>query len=135
MNDADDDHEPHFHVCPSCFHIWMHSTHEARLLGTQAAHTCPACLRGQAFARRESMSSAIALRAELKREMLESLADESAKQIELQSLVFRLVTRARIRRASSDRKSVQQGRPDRLADLLEEAALEIISQRARSRAQ
>lgn len=42
-----------------------------------------------------------------------------------QSLIERLRTRAAIRRAIVDRKSVQEGKPDRLADLLEEAADEI----------
>ena len=42
-----------------------------------------------------------------------------------QSLVFRLRKRAEIRRSIKDRKSVQQGAPDRIADLLEEAAAEI----------
>ena len=39
-----------------------------------------------------------------------------------QSLVYRLRERARIRRQIPSRKSVQEGKPDRLADLLEEAA-------------
>jgi hypothetical protein len=39
-----------------------------------------------------------------------------------QSLVFRLRKRAEIRRQIKDRKSVQEGKPDRIADLLEEAA-------------
>jgi hypothetical protein len=42
-----------------------------------------------------------------------------------QDLVFRLKKRAEIRRQISTRKSVQEGQPDRIADLLEEAALEI----------
>lgn len=44
---------------------------------------------------------------------------------EQQSLVFRLRKRAEIRRQIQTRKSVQNGEPDRLADLLEEAANEI----------
>ena len=40
----------------------------------------------------------------------------------MQSLVERLRIRAQIRRQISTRKSVQEGKPDRLADLLEEAA-------------
>lgn len=44
------------------------------------------------------------------------------KPIEEQSLVERLRTRASIRRNIKDRKSVQEGKPDRIADLLEEAA-------------
>ena len=42
-----------------------------------------------------------------------------------QDLVFRLKERARIRRQIPSRKSVQEGKQDRLADLLDEAAVEI----------
>lgn len=42
-----------------------------------------------------------------------------------QDLVDRLRKRAEIRRQISSRKSVQEGKPDRIADLLEEAANEI----------
>ena len=42
-----------------------------------------------------------------------------------QDLVYRLLKRAEIRRQIPDRKSVQEDRPDRIADLLEEAAREI----------
>ena len=37
-------------------------------------------------------------------------------------IVYRLLKRAEIRRQIVDRKSVQEGKPDRIADLLEEAA-------------
>lgn len=47
------------------------------------------------------------------------------KPIEYQTLVERLRTRATIRRNIKDRKSVQEGKPDRIAELLEEAANEI----------
>ena len=47
------------------------------------------------------------------------------KPIEEQTLVEKLRTRASIRRSIKDRKSVQEGKPDRIADLLEEAADEI----------
>lgn len=40
-------------------------------------------------------------------------------------IVYRLRKRAEIRRQIQTRKSVQEGKPDRLADLLEEAAKEI----------
>jgi hypothetical protein len=40
-------------------------------------------------------------------------------------LVYRLRKRAEIRRQIPDRKSVQENKPDRIADLLEEAADEI----------
>jgi hypothetical protein len=46
---------------------------------------------------------------------------------ENQDLVYRLKRRAEIRRQISSRKSVQEGKPDRIADLLEEAATEIES--------
>lgn len=42
-----------------------------------------------------------------------------------QDLVYRLLKRAEIRRQIKDRKSVQEGKPDRISDLLEEAAAEI----------
>jgi hypothetical protein len=38
------------------------------------------------------------------------------------NLVYRLRKRAEIRRQIPDRRSVQEGKPDRIADLLEEAA-------------
>lgn len=37
-------------------------------------------------------------------------------------LVYRLNKRAEIRRQIASRKSVQEGKPDRIADILEEAA-------------
>jgi hypothetical protein len=43
----------------------------------------------------------------------------------MNDLVERLRTRAAIRRQIGSRKSVQEGKPDRLADLLDEAANEI----------
>lgn len=45
--------------------------------------------------------------------------------IDEQDLVYRLRKRAEIRRQIPDRKSVQEGKRDRIADLLEEAAYEI----------
>lgn len=42
-----------------------------------------------------------------------------------EDLVYRLRKRAEIRRQIPTRKSVQEGQPDRIADLLEEAADEI----------
>lgn len=45
---------------------------------------------------------------------------------EVDDLVFRLIKRAEIRRQIQTRKSVQEGQPDRISDLLEEAATEII---------
>ena len=42
-----------------------------------------------------------------------------------QSLLYRLRKRAEIRRQIQGRKSVIEGKPDRIADLLEEAADEI----------
>lgn len=56
--------------------------------------------------------------------------DQSDLPVAQQSLVFRLRKRAEIRRQIKDRKSVQQGAADRIADLLEEAANEIEALRA-----
>ena len=53
------------------------------------------------------------------------MIDESHLPVEQQSLIFRLRKRAEIRRNNKDRKSVQENKPDRIADLLEEAANEI----------
>jgi len=53
------------------------------------------------------------------------MKDESHLPVSEQSLVFRLRKRAEIRRQIQDRKSVQEGAPDRIADLLEEAAKEV----------
>jgi hypothetical protein len=53
------------------------------------------------------------------------MQDESHLPVSEQSLIFRLRKRAEIRRQIQDRKSVQEGQPDRIADLLEEAATEL----------
>lgn len=53
------------------------------------------------------------------------MIDESHLPVAEQSLVFRLRKRAEIRRQITSRKSVEEGKPDRIADLLEEAANEI----------
>jgi hypothetical protein len=53
------------------------------------------------------------------------MEDESHLPVAEQSLVFRLRKRAEIRRQIPGRKSVEEGSPDRIADLLEEAADEI----------
>ena len=45
-------------------------------------------------------------------------------------IIYRLRKRAEIRRQIPTRKSVQENKPDRIADLLEEAALEIENLRA-----
>lgn len=42
-----------------------------------------------------------------------------------QDLVYRLQKRAEIRRQIKHRKSVEEGKPDRISDLLDEAAAEI----------
>ncbi len=47
--------------------------------------------------------------------------------VQEQSLVDRLRIRASIRRSIPSRKSVQEGKPDRIADLLDESADEIAS--------
>lgn len=51
------------------------------------------------------------------------MTEDSA--VNKEDLVFRLRERARIRRQIDTRKSVSEGKPDRISDLLEEAALEI----------
>jgi len=43
----------------------------------------------------------------------------------LDDLIFRLEKRAEIRRQITTRKSVQENKPDRISDLLEEAAQEL----------
>ena len=53
------------------------------------------------------------------------MKDESHLPVSEQSLVFRLRKRAEIRRQIPGRKSVEEGKADRIADLLEEAAHEI----------
>ena len=53
------------------------------------------------------------------------MKDESHLPVAEQSLVFRLRKRAEIRRQIKDRKSVQEGASDRIADHLEEAASRI----------
>ena len=50
------------------------------------------------------------------------MIDESHLPYDEQSLVYRLRKRAEIRLQISTRKSVQEGKPDRLAELLLEAA-------------
>lgn len=44
-------------------------------------------------------------------------------------LVYRLLKRAEIRRSIQTRKSVQENKPDRLSELLDEAAMEIYNLR------
>jgi len=53
------------------------------------------------------------------------MKDESHLPVKEQSLVFRLRKRAEIRRQIPGRKSVEEGAPDRIAELLEEAAEKI----------
>jgi hypothetical protein len=53
------------------------------------------------------------------------MQDESHLPVSEQSLIFRLRKRAEIRRQIQNRKSVQEGQADRIADLLEEAADEL----------
>ena len=44
------------------------------------------------------------------------------RKLKMETLIYRWRKRAEIRRQIQDRKSVQEGKPDRIADLLEEAA-------------
>lgn len=55
------------------------------------------------------------------------MKDESHLPVPEQSLIFRLRKRAEIRRQIPTRKSVEEGKPDRMANLLDEAADEIES--------
>jgi len=48
--------------------------------------------------------------------------EQNCQEEHIRDLVYRLQKRAEIRRQISDRKSVQEGKPDRIADLLDEAA-------------
>ena len=50
---------------------------------------------------------------------------DKMQAVDEQDLVYRLRKRAEIRRQISSRKSVQEGKNDRISDLLEEAANEI----------
>lgn len=54
----------------------------------------------------------------------ETLAETESTSIQ-ESLVYRLRKRAEIRRQIPTRRSVQENKPDRIADLLEEAADQI----------
>jgi hypothetical protein len=53
------------------------------------------------------------------------MLDESDLPVAEQSLVFRLRKRAEIRRQIPGRLAVVEGKPDKIADLLDEAAIEI----------
>ena len=53
------------------------------------------------------------------------MKDESHLPVAEQSLVFRLRKRAEIRRQIPGRLAAVEGKPDRIADLLDEAAEEI----------
>lgn len=64
-------------------------------------------------------------------DLLYAIARASAPTGGDQDIAYRLRKRAEIRRQIPGRKSVQQGAPDRLADLLEDAALEIEALRLR----
>lgn len=53
------------------------------------------------------------------------MQDESHLPVSEQSLVFRLRKRAEIRRQIPGRLAVTEGKPDKIANLLDEAATEI----------
>ena len=55
------------------------------------------------------------------------MIDESHLPVSEQSLIFRLRKRAEIRRQIPDRLAVVEGKPDKIANLLDEAADEIIN--------
>jgi len=56
------------------------------------------------------------------------IEDESHLPVSEQSLVFRLLKRAEIRRQIPGRLAVIEGKPDKIANLLEEAATKIMHQ-------
>lgn len=49
------------------------------------------------------------------------------EETRIKNLIYRLRTRSEIRKQISSRKSVQEGKPDRLAELLDESANELES--------
>lgn len=51
--------------------------------------------------------------------------DDIFRLNDIDDLIYRLRKRAEIRRQIKTRKSVQEGKPDRISDLLEEAANKI----------
>ncbi len=55
----------------------------------------------------------------------EQIDMDTTKKTHTEDLVYRLRKRAEIRRQIPTRRSVQENQPDRIADLLEEAAHEI----------
>jgi hypothetical protein len=55
----------------------------------------------------------------------QTMKDESHLPVAEQSLVFRLRKRAEIRRQIPGRLAVTEGKPDKIANLLDEAATEI----------
>jgi hypothetical protein len=59
--------------------------------------------------------------------MIAALFNLQQKEVYMseESLIYRLRKRAEIRRSINSGKSVQEGKPDRISDLLEEAANEI----------
>lgn len=61
----------------------------------------------------------------MQRKLLPNTQNMHQQTSHTEDLITRLRKRAEIRRQISTRKSVQEGKPDRLADLLEEAANEI----------
>ena len=56
---------------------------------------------------------------------IENALTETNASVDDQDIVYRLRKRAEIRRQIPTRKSVQENQPDRIADLLEQAANEI----------
>ena len=66
--------------------------------------------------------AALALQQAIEQAEHQEPVSELLKLMAEDDLVYRLRKRAEIRRQIPDRKSVQEGKPDRIADLLEEAA-------------
>lgn len=58
--------------------------------------------------------------------LLKFIVRHDMDEIYIEDLIYRLQKRSEIRLGIASRKSVQEGKPDRIAELLEEAAQAII---------
>lgn len=57
--------------------------------------------------------------------MLDNIFSTRTRMSQTRDLIYRLRIRSNIRRNIKTRKSVQEGKPDRISDLLDEAASEL----------
>lgn len=62
---------------------------------------------------------------DIEREKTEKMIDPTLANNDIHDLIYRLRKRSNIRRNIQTRKSVQEGKPDRISDLLDEAATEL----------